>query len=108
MPTEVKPGRMRTDVPVGVRAKSTVDTVSKGDHKKKTALAEHVLSYEQPHEINWRSLSVFNKAKNTKDQNIREAFNRKKKERKKAWPKQRQRRGKKVSYGMPFFNTSKN
>ena len=50
---------------IGVRAKEHRDAVSTGDHKK-SALAEHVLSYEKPHEINWRSLNVVDKATNMK------------------------------------------
>ena len=41
---------------------------------KNSALAEHVLSYEEPHEINWRSLNVVDTDKNTKERKIREAF----------------------------------
>ena len=41
---------------------------------KKSALVEHVLSYEKPHEINWRSLNVVHKATNMKERKVREAF----------------------------------
>ena len=58
---------------IGVRAKEHKDAVSTGDHKK-SALAEHVLSYKKPHEINWRSLSVVDKATNMKERKVREAF----------------------------------
>ena len=58
---------------IGVRAKEHRDAVSIGDHKK-SALAEHVLSYKKPHEINWRSLSVVDKATNMKERKVREAF----------------------------------
>ena len=58
---------------IGVRAKEHRDAVSTGDHKK-SALAEHVLSYKKPHEINWRSLSVVDKATNMKERKVREAF----------------------------------
>ena len=50
-----------------MRAKEHRDAVSTGDHKK-SALAEHVLSYKKPHEINWRSLSVVDKATNMKNE----------------------------------------
>ena len=56
-----------------MRAKEHRDAVSTGDHKK-SALAEHVLSYKKPHEINWRSLSVVDKATNMKERKVREAF----------------------------------
>ena len=58
---------------IGVRAKEHRDAVLTGDHKK-SALAEHVLSYEEPHEINWRSLNVVDKAANMKERKVREAF----------------------------------
>ena len=38
---------------IGVWAKEYSNAVSKGTQKK-SALAEHVLSYEKPREINWR------------------------------------------------------
>ena len=83
---------------IGVRAKEHRDAVSTGDHKK-SALAEHVLSYEKPHEINWRSLNIVDKATNMKEQKVREAFHIQKRNldwtETKAW--------KKASHGMPFL-----
>ena len=58
---------------IGVRAKEHRDAVSTGDHKK-SALAEHVLSHEKLHEINWRSLNAVDKATNMKEPKVREAF----------------------------------
>ena len=80
-----------------MRAKKHSDAVAKGDHKK-SASAEHVLSYEEPHEINRRSLNVVEKAKNTKERKIREAFQVQKRK-----PGLNREKGVEKVHGMPFF-----
>ena len=44
------------------------------EYSHKSAVAEHVHESEPPHEIDWKSITVIDKAKGRLERKIREAF----------------------------------
>ena len=58
---------------LNVRAKEPQDAVRLGKTDK-SAIAQHVHDQDQPHEINWETLSVLDRAQALRERKLREAF----------------------------------
>ena len=56
-----------------VRAKEHRDAIRLGNTEK-SAIAQHVHQQEEPHEIDWSTMSVIDKAQSWRERKLREAF----------------------------------
>ena len=56
-----------------VRCKEHIDAVRLGDLEK-SAVAEHIYSHAEPHEVNWSKGEVLDRARNKRERRIKEAF----------------------------------